>query len=123
MHLDLYQASLRIDRVTVGDEPIAIGRSSRCRVRLVDPRVSRFHAEIRLERDGRLLLVDDSLNGVRVNGLPIEGHRELRPDDRIQIGQYEIHLAAGSEGEEPTLAATDFLHRARVAELVSRVSS
>ena len=52
--------------------PITIlGRGTDCDLRLVDPGVSRHHAELRVE-DGEVVLVDlGSTNGTFVNGQPV----------------------------------------------------
>ncbi|HUB37735.1 MAG TPA: DUF3662 and FHA domain-containing protein [Streptosporangiaceae bacterium] len=50
---------------------IILGRGTDCDLRLVDPGVSRHHAEIRVE-DGEVVLVDlGSTNGTFVNGQPV----------------------------------------------------
>jgi xanthine/CO dehydrogenase XdhC/CoxF family maturation factor len=48
-----------------------LGRGTDCDLRLVDPGVSRHHAELRIE-DGQVVLVDrGSTNGTIVNGQPV----------------------------------------------------
>ncbi len=48
-----------------------LGRGTDCDLRMVDPGVSRHHAELRVE-DGQVVLVDlGSTNGTLVNGQPM----------------------------------------------------
>jgi len=70
----------------------AVGRSADCQLSVDDPLVSRRHAIIRVRRDG--VSVEDlgSRNGVLVNGVRIEGVREVADGDRIQIGSQEMTL-------------------------------
>jgi hypothetical protein len=49
-----------------------LGRGTDCDLRLVDPGVSRHHAELRVEDDRQVVLVDlGSTNGTLVNGQPV----------------------------------------------------
>jgi pSer/pThr/pTyr-binding forkhead associated (FHA) protein len=74
---------------------LAIGRDSTNDVVLGDdPRVSRSHAEVRLD-DGQWLLIDlDSRNGTKVNHRPISQH-PLRDGDRIRVGSSTFVYVAG----------------------------
>jgi len=59
-----------------------LGRGTDCDLRLVDPGVSRHHAELRVE-DGEVVLVDlGSTNGTFVNGQPV---RRVTLNDGTQV--------------------------------------
>jgi hypothetical protein len=59
-----------------------LGRGTDCDLRLVDPGVSRHHAELRVE-DGEVVLVDlGSTNGTFVNGQPV---RRVSLNDGTQV--------------------------------------
>src|SRR5436309_913506 len=73
-----------------------LGRGTDCDLRLVDPGVSRHHAELRVE-DGQVVLVDlGSTNGTFVNGQPVR--RVLLTDGtRVTLGRTTLvfHNDAG----------------------------
>ena len=48
-----------------------LGRGTDCDLRLVDPGVSRHHAELRVENDQVVLVDLGSTNGTFVNGQPV----------------------------------------------------
>ena len=66
-----------------------LGRGTDCDLRLVDPGVSRHHAELRLE-DGEVVLLDlGSTNGTFVNGQPVR--RVLLTDGtRVTLGRTTL---------------------------------
>jgi pSer/pThr/pTyr-binding forkhead associated (FHA) protein len=69
----------------------SVGRDPRSDIFLDDVTVSRRHAEFRSER-GELQLVDNgSLNGVYVNGQPIDS-AVLTNGDVIQMGKFRLVL-------------------------------
>ncbi len=80
-------------RVSVGDEPITIGRLTECEVVLADDSVSRRHAEVR--RQGSDILVADlgSTNGTKVNGERV-GERSLADGDRVTVGSVTLRFEA-----------------------------
>ena len=80
----------------VGD--FVIGRSAECQLSVDDPLVSRRHGLIKVRKDG--VTVEDlgSRNGVLVNGLRIEGQREIVDGDKLQIGSQEMTLQKVDEG-------------------------
>ena len=77
------------DVVSLGADPLLIGRDPQSDLVLDDRRVSRKHAEIRL-RLGRYTLYDlQSTNGTFVNGRRI-AEKVLEDGDRLSIGGLEI---------------------------------
>lgn len=77
-------------RLLVPPRGAAIGRSRDCDVVLEDSSVSRHHAELRPQ--GSAWTIEDlgSTNGVRVNGLTINGPHQLLSGDRIEMGSTEM---------------------------------
>ena len=73
-----------------------IGRSAVADVRLDDPSVSRRHALIVWEDEKPLRVLDDrSLNGICINGEPVEWGK-LGDGDELAIGRYRLFgLSAG----------------------------
>ena len=79
--------------VSLGPDPVLIGRDQQNDVVLDDRRVSRKHAEIRL-RLGRYTLYDlQSTNGTYVNGRRV-AEKVLDDGDRISIGGLEVVFRA-----------------------------
>jgi serine phosphatase RsbU (regulator of sigma subunit) len=86
-HPDGATVSMAMDR-----SPLTIGRSRHAHIRLPDERVSRTHAQIVRDREGRWWLRDlHSRNGVKLNGTHVMEHR-LRPGDQIEIGRFLISI-------------------------------
>jgi hypothetical protein len=74
-----------------------IGRSRSADIRLDDPTVSRRHAVVVQTPDGELRVLDDrSMNGIRVNGEPVDWS-PLEDGDELQIGRYMLNVIE-SEG-------------------------
>jgi FHA domain len=72
-----------------------IGRSVAADIRLDDPSVSRRHALVVSEPDEPLRVLDDrSLNGVLLNGNPIEWGK-LENGDELTIGRYRLFALEG----------------------------
>ena len=68
---------------------IILGRGTDCDLRLVDPGVSRHHAEIRVE-DGEVVLVDlGPTNGTFVNGQPVR-RVTLTDGTRVTLGRTTL---------------------------------
>ena len=63
-----------IASVPLGQRPLSIGRGGECSLVLPSTAVSRRHATVQLQRDGRVLLKDEgSANGVKLDGQYISG--------------------------------------------------
>lgn len=81
------------DRYTLRPRVTVVGRMPECDVAIMDPNVSRRHAEIRPHGDGFVLVDLRSTNGTTVNGAPIVEH-ELRDGDRLGFGGIELVFEA-----------------------------
>jgi len=69
-----------------------IGRSPTADLQIDDPSVSRRHALIVAEPGKPLRVLDDrSLNGVFVNGEPVEW-APLHDGDRLAVGRYTLYV-------------------------------
>jgi hypothetical protein len=69
-----------------------IGRSRSADIRLDDPTVSRRHAVIVQTPEGDLRVLDDrSMNGIRVNGEPVDWS-PLEDGDELQVGRYTLSV-------------------------------
>ncbi|HUF28510.1 MAG TPA: FHA domain-containing protein [Gemmatimonadaceae bacterium] len=79
-----------IDERTMGAFPLShrtttIGRDTSSVIRLTNPRVSRFHADIRVEA-GAFVLYPMGASGTAVNDERLSGPHVLREGDRITVG-------------------------------------
>lgn len=82
----------------------SLGRSTSCDIALNDQRSSRHHADIRW--NGRYWEVVDrgSTNGTYVNGMQVHQPYDLRPGDRVTIGETTMVLhpapSAARQGQQ-----------------------
>jgi hypothetical protein len=81
------------NRVTLGDEPVTIGRTPDCDVVLSDTNVSRRHAEVRRKGEDFVLLDLGSTNGSKVNGARVS-ERALTDGDEITLGKTLLRFEA-----------------------------
>ncbi|MDP9268853.1 MAG: FHA domain-containing protein [Acidobacteriota bacterium] len=78
---------------------ITVGRGNANDLVFNHASVSRFHAVIKLEPDGRVLVADrDSTNGVLVNGARITAETPLENGADVQIGAYGLKYESTAEG-------------------------
>ncbi len=66
-----------------------LGRGTDCDLRLVDPGVSRHHAELRVEHDQVVLVDLGSTNGTFVNGQPVR-RVALSDGTHISLGRTQL---------------------------------
>jgi pSer/pThr/pTyr-binding forkhead associated (FHA) protein len=78
-------------------EPIEIGRDASTDLALDDEQASRRHARVSAQGDAAVVEDLGSTNGTYVNGQPVEGHRALRPGDRIRVGLTVIELRTAQD--------------------------
>jgi pSer/pThr/pTyr-binding forkhead associated (FHA) protein len=81
--------------VDLGD--VSLGRHEGSVIRLKERNVSRRHARLALEDDGRVFVYDlDSYNGLWANGDRISGRFELCQGDVLRIGDFQLELKGES---------------------------
>jgi predicted component of type VI protein secretion system len=87
--------------ITLRSGKLYLGRSPECELAISDPAVSRRHA--RLWVNPLQIVIEDlgSQNGVFVNGVRIQGRRELRAGDVIGICSHELQLVDMAEELTP----------------------
>lgn len=91
---------------TVGPRGLLIGRDpGSCQVVLADDEVSRTHAWVGFDGQGRVVVRDrNSANGTYVNKVRVQ-ERVLRPSDELEVGTERRHLfrmeRSGGEAELP----------------------
>lgn len=92
-------AAQEVALLRVGEErhelhgvPVVLGRSKECEIQIMDPNVSRRHAEVRPRGDDYVVVDLDSTNGVEVDGRRV---KELLLEDgaRFTVGATEVTFA------------------------------
>jgi len=86
---------LQTEGKTINEFPLAceqthIGREQLNHVRLADPMVSRFHAEIHRRGFCYTLVDRQSTNGTRVNGVPLTEAVTLADNDVVTFGDTTL---------------------------------
>lgn len=73
-------------RIELSDKVITVGRLPESDITLVDPNISRHHAEIRPLGNDYVVVDLDSTNGTKVNGTWVTGERRLNDGDELTMG-------------------------------------
>lgn len=80
------------DTIVLLDRRVTLGRAPDSDLQLGDPEVSRRHAKIEVDADGRVMLVDlSSTSGTFVRGARIDRH-ELVSGDELMIGRFRLRF-------------------------------
>jgi len=83
------------------DGPLAIGRAETCEIQVFDDAASRRHAVVEPEGDGWVVVDQQSLNGLFVNGKRVQRHR-LHTGDEIAVRGLVLVFVDDGAGERPT---------------------
>jgi len=92
-------------------QPSVIGRGAGCDIRFEHEQVSRRHAEVSCDAQGRWMIRDlGSRNGILRGGSRLEGPTEIVPGSAVVVGPYAVALAppAGSTAAPVADAPEDF---------------
>jgi len=82
-------------RVVLEQDKVTLGRLPECELAVADPNVSRRHAEVRRGEDSSWQVADlGSTNGTKVNGIVINGPRNLDDGDEITVGSTTVRFEA-----------------------------
>ena len=103
--------------VSLGGEPVYIGRGTECAVRTDDAMVSRKHSVVRRQGEGWHIEDLGSSNGTLVNGAPVK-QQLLAPGDVIRCGSLSARYENQAGSPLGDLAEQNQTLAARVRELV-----
>ena len=114
--------------VPLGEEEVTIGREPGNTIQLTEQNVSRQHAKLTQGPDGWIIEDLESYNGIKVNGVLVEGSVTLNEGDVVQIGDYHLALSNNVEQttlnlDRPSLAANDTSRPLPSVDMVPRISS
>lgn len=94
---------------------VSIGRASDCSIPIKDRYLSRKHAEI-IAIGATWVLKDlGSANGTYLNGSRVERDEELKPGDRIRLGDTEIVFEASERNTDRFIAVAESRASATIA--------
>ena len=105
IQLEIIDGDNVVSTQSYSGDSIEIGKLSRCDLKLDDTNVSRRHARIELDKDGKVHIVDlGSTNGTRLNGMRVN-KAALNDGDQIEIGITRIRVRFGAELAKASVAA------------------
>jgi predicted HTH domain antitoxin len=84
-------------RIRIDVEPVTVGRSSSCTVRLEDPRVSARHALFQFTETGVLVTDLGATNGVLVDGHRVQEQMRVTTTATVTVGRTSFRLLLGDE--------------------------
>lgn len=77
----------------LANRTLSVGRDPSRDIQIIDPKVSRKHAMIRTETEKYLIAATKALNGIIINGTPVDGETALNEGDEIQLGDTTLRFA------------------------------
>jgi phosphoserine phosphatase RsbU/P len=111
----IYSPSVSPYRQQLQAETVSIGRASDCTIPIKDRYLSRKHAEIAPVNGGWVLKDCGSANGTFLNGLRVDGDRQLHTGDRIRLGDTEILFESAEHVTDRLLAIADTASKTTIA--------
>ena len=81
-------------RITLENRSVLIGRDPAAQICLEAPTVSRRHAVIKWDAQGRCILYDESTNGVFINGVKVKRSAPVPDNALIRLGPYSLRRQA-----------------------------
>ena len=82
-------------------EKTTLGRERDNDIILIDPKISRYHAQITLENEVWQLTDLGSSNHTYINGEIVENPINLKPGDRISLGEIDLLFGPPGQAEAP----------------------
>ena len=84
-------------RIRLDVEPVTVGRSSSCTVRVEDPRVSAHHARFQFTDTGVIVTDLGSTNGILVDGHRVQEQMRVTTTAIVTVGRTSFRLVVGDE--------------------------
>jgi sigma-B regulation protein RsbU (phosphoserine phosphatase) len=117
VRITLFQPNIAPTKVTVGAQaqPITLGRASDCTIPIKDRFLSRRHAEIMFDAGQWLVRDCGSVNGTMLNGARILSPMQLKPGDRISLGDSELVFDPQIDSQSRLIAVDSSSHAKSLA--------
>lgn len=85
---------------------VGIGTNANNDIQISGATVSRYHATVKVGRDGKVYLIDHSKNGTMVNGVRIPSNQavQIKKSDSVVCGGVPVNLATNHNIQWPSVA-------------------
>ncbi len=93
--------------VSLKNKSVSLGRDSSANLVLDSPMISRHHATIDQDSEGRYIVHDSSTNGIFINGQKVNKTGILSFNDLLRIGPYTLTLQTDQVTKEDELRIID----------------